>query len=213
MKALITAGPTQEPIDDVRYITNASSGKMGAALALRAKGLGYDVTLVHGPVQIQLPDCKKIQIRTANEMKEAVMKEAKDADIFISAAAVSDYSPEKVCGKIKSGKCREVVLNPTPKVLDEVRKAFPKLFMVGFKAEFGIRRDELKAIAEDFREKKKLDLVVANDIEKNVFGADETDVIIASESATKDLGKKSKTALAELIWNEIGLHKGNTCPS
>ncbi len=213
MKVLITAGPTEEPIDDVRFITNASSGKMGAAVALEAMGRGYEVTLVHGPVGIKLPDCKKIAIRTTGEMVDAVMKELKKGyDIFISTAAISDFSPRKVCGKIKSGDCLRLELEPTPKLIEEARKKYPDIFLVAFKAEYGLRKDELKAVAKDFLKKKNLDMVVANDIERNAFGSEESEIVIASKETAKDFGRKSKTELAKNIWDEIELRRTNVCP-
>ncbi len=215
-KVLITAGPTQEPIDDVRYITNASSGKMGAALANEAIRLGYDATLVHGPVSIKLPECRKIRVRTAQEMIDAVMGELKKHrhSIMISTAAISDYAPEKVCGKIKSGKCMELTLTPTPKLIDEARKMRPSLFIVAFKAEHGMRKDELEAVAKDFLKKKKLDMVVANDVSKNVFGSDEAEAIVVRKETAKDFGRCSKESLAKYIWNEIGLARmgKESCP-
>jgi len=214
MKVLITAGPTQEPIDDVRYITNASSGKMGAALALEAMKRGYDVTLVHGPVVITLPECKKVSVRTTKEMVDAVMNELKkDYDVAISTAAISDFAPEKVCGKIKSGKCIELRLEPTPKLIEQVRDAYPDVFLVAFKAEYGLRKDELKSIAKDFLKKKNLDMVVANDVEKNQFGSDDNEIFIACENAVKEFGKKSKTELAKNIWDEIELKTKKVCPA
>ncbi len=206
-KVLITAGPTQEPIDDVRYITNASSGRMGAALANEAMRLGYDVTLVHGPVHIKLPDCKKTEVKAAQEMIDAVMKELKKHkySIVISTAAISDYAPEKVCGKIKSGKCMELTLTPTPKLIDEARKMHPSLFIVAFKAEHGMRRDELEAVAKEFLKKKRLDMVVANDVSKNVFGSGEAEAIVVRKDTAKDFGRCSKASRAKYIWNEIGL--------
>lgn len=213
MKVLITAGPTQEPIDDVRFITNASSGKMGAALAVEAMKRRHDVALVHGPVTIRLPDCKKIPVRTTGEMVGAVLKELKGGyDIFISTAAISDFSPQKVCGKIKSGKCLDIKLEPTPKLIEEVRAKYPKLFLVAFKAEYGIPKDELKTVAKEFLNRKGLDMVVANDIEKNQFGADESEVFVASKETIKDFGKKSKAELAKDIWDEIGLRTVKVCP-
>mgnify|MGYP001050956226 CR=1 FL=1 len=209
-KVLITAGPTQEPIDDVRFITNASSGKMGAALAEEARERGYDVTLVHGPVGIGLPDVKRVEVRTAREMVDAVMGELKHKhSIMISSAAISDYAPQKVCGKIKSGKCISLELEPTPKLLDEARRVHPYLFMVGFKAEHGMRRDELKVVAKEFLKKKKLDLVVANDVEKDPFGADETDVLLVNRDAAKEMGTCSKRDVAKHIWDEIELMRMN----
>lgn len=216
MKVLVTAGPTQEPIDDVRYVTNASSGKMGAAIANEAMKRGYGVTLVHGPVQIKLPDCKKIAVRTTEEMIKEVEEELKHKyGVLVSTAAISDYSPKKKKkGKIKSGQKLSLEFKTTPKLINKARKGHPDLFIVGFKAEHGMRRDELKVTAENFLKKKKLDMVVANDIEKNAFGSDESDIIIASKESTKDIGKKRKSMLAKRVWDEIELNRMNAanCP-
>jgi len=213
MRVLITAGPTQEPIDDVRYITDASSGKTGVALAKEAILRGHDVTLVHGPVSINLPNCKKIGVRTTQGMLGAVIDELNDCGVFISTAAVSDYTPKKESGKIRSGQELGLTLIPTPKIIDEVRKAFPDLFIVGFKAEFGLSRDELKAKAKEFLVQKKPDIVVANDIEKDAFGSDVSDVVIVDKETTKEFGRKPKDELAYDIWNEIELRKQKVCPS
>jgi phosphopantothenoylcysteine decarboxylase/phosphopantothenate--cysteine ligase len=213
VRVLVTTGPTQEPIDDVRYITNSSSGKMGAAVALEAMNRGYTTTLVHGPVSIALPDCRKIPVTTTKQMVDAVLKELKKGyDIFISAAAISDFAPKKACGKIKSGECLKLELDPTPKLIDTVRAFYPKLFMVAFKAEHGLRDDELKVVAKDFLNKKGLEMVVANDVAKDVFGYDENELIIATRETAKHFGRKSKTELAGNIWDEIELRTKKVCP-
>jgi len=211
MKVLITAGPTQEPIDDVRFITNASSGRMGIALAREALKRGYEVVIVHGPIAINIPDCKKVAVRTTKEMIDATITELDDCDILISTAAISDYSPKKTKGKIRSGQKISLELNPTPKLIDAARKKFLDLFIVAFKAEHNLRRDELKTVAQNFLKRKNLNMVVANDIEKDIFGASETDVVIATGEIVRDLGRKPKPLVASYIWNEIELHTRKVC--
>jgi phosphopantothenoylcysteine decarboxylase/phosphopantothenate--cysteine ligase len=213
MKALITTGPTQEPIDDVRYITNASSGKMGAALALEAMSRGHEVTLVHGPVQISLPECNKVAVKTTAEMIDAVMAELKKGnyDILISAAAIGDYSTDKSPGKIKSGQDISLKLKPTPKLIGEARKKHPELFIVAFKAEYGMRKDELRSKVLEFAAKNDLNLVVANDIQKNEFGSDQTELFLVHGDVFRSLGMKSKRELAGSLWSEIELHTSNSC--
>jgi len=207
MKVLITAGPTQEPIDDVRYITNASSGKFGVALAVEALKRGHEVTLIHGQVTLQLPDCKKIGVRTAGEMLKAVTDELKGGyDVFMPTAAVADYVPAKADGKIRSGGDLTLKLQPTKKIIDEVRAAYPNLFIVGFKAEYGSSKDELKAKAKEFLRLKHLNMLVANDIKKNVFGSDETEIVLATPDSIKEFEKMSKEELAKVIWKEIELN-------
>jgi phosphopantothenoylcysteine decarboxylase/phosphopantothenate--cysteine ligase len=215
MKALITTGPTREPIDDIRYITNASSGKMGAALAIEAQKRGHEVTLVHGPVQISLPDCRKIPVNTTQEMVDVVMAELRsgDYDALISAAAIGDYTTKKSPGKIKSGRNINIELKPTPKLIGEARKKHPDLFIVAFKAEYGMRRDELKAVAQEFAKKSKTNLVVANDIQKNEFGADDTQLFLVHDEMFRDLGFRNKTELAFDVWDEIELHSTGSCPA
>ncbi len=214
-RVLITAGPTQEPIDDVRFITNGSSGKMGAALALEAMSRGYDVTLVHGPVDIMLPGCNKIPIKTAKQMIDVVTRELKRGKggyrFFISAAAIADFYAPKARGKIRSGKRMKLELLPTPKLIDMVRADYPEMFVVGFKAEYGMSRAELRVKAVDFMKRKGLDMVVANDIEKGIFGADENEVVIASRQSTKEFGRQSKRDMARHIWDEIELTTMRVC--
>lgn len=204
MKVLITLGPTQEPIDDVRYISNRSSGKMGAALAYEAIKRCHQVALVHGPVSIELPDCKKIPVTTAQEMADATLSELKKGyDIMISSAAIADFSPKKVEGKIKGGSSMALELKPAPKLIDLARKKFPKLFLVAFKAEVGLSRKGLSKVASEYLSKKNLQMVVANDVKKGVFGADENSVVVATKGSVKDLGGGSKVELAKRIFDEI----------
>ena len=208
MRVLITTGPTREPVDDVRFITNASSGKMGVALAQEAIGRGYSVTLVHGFVSIPLPKkSHNIPVTTAEEMTSATLKELghHDYKILISAAAIADFSPRRVKGKIKSGSKLILKLEPTKKLLGEVRKNFPDLFIVGFKAESGVSEDELIESAKNKLFYGKPNMVVANDISKNRFGSDSNEVWIVTKEGVKHVRKKPKSEIAKAIWNEIEL--------
>jgi len=210
MKVLITAGPTQEPIDDVRYITNASSGKFGVALASEAMRRGHEVTLIHGPVTLQLPECREISVKTAEQMLKAVTDELKEGyDIFIPTAAVADYAPVKTSGKIRSGEAVTLKLQPTKKIIDEVRANYPDLFIVGFKAEYGSSKESLRAKAQEFLRLKRLNMLVANDIQKNVFGSDETEIVLATPNSLSEFGKKSKEKLAKTIWGKIDVEAGD----
>jgi phosphopantothenoylcysteine decarboxylase/phosphopantothenate--cysteine ligase len=204
MRVLITTGPTQEPIDDIRFITNLSSGKMGVALAEEAMQRGYDVTLVHGPVSIPLPNCHRIAVKTAKEMIDAVLSELRGGyDVLISAAAIADFTIKKREGKIKSGSKLILELEPTPKLLDVVRKTFPNLFIVGFKAECGISESELIEVAKNKLFYGKLNLVVANDVSKDVFGSDENEVWIVNKNDVRHVKRQPKTRIAHEVWNEI----------
>lgn len=208
MKVLITLGPTQEPIDDVRYVTTGASGKMGAALAKEALSRGHKVTIVAGPVSIELPcDAKILRVRTAKEMTSAALKElARGYDIFISAAAISDYTPAvKRKGKIKSGKGPLTIeLAPTKKLTQDARKRFPSLYIVAFKAEYGVGEKELLKRAETKLQKEGLDLACANDIKKNGFGSDVNRItIIDKKCKITHLPENTKDVAAKGIWNEI----------
>lgn len=207
MKILITLGPTQEPIDAVRYITNASSGEMGAELARESIFRGNKTTIISGPIEIPLPsDAKIIKVRTADEMINSTMKELrKNYQIFISAAAIADYTPERVeKGKIKSGKDNLILkLKPTPKLTGLARIKFPDLFIVAFKAEYGISKKELMERAKGKLGKENLNLIIANDVKKNKFGSDKTEVFIIDKDKEIHIPKNSKRAIARRIWDVI----------
>ena len=137
-KVLVTAGPTREPIDPVRFITNRSSGKMGYAVAEAARDLGAEVTLVSGPVHLAVPkNIYCVSVETAQQMLEACQVAVQDADIFIATAAVADYTPAAVASqKIKkSANDLSLALTKTTDILATLSLANPKLFSVGFAAE------------------------------------------------------------------------------
>lgn len=170
-KLLITAGPTREPLDPVRFISNRSSGKMGYALVRAALSLGADVTLVSGPVNLTAPLAAKIiQVETAQQMYEAVMAEMADTDIFIGAAAVADYRPANASEKkLKKNMEQHVIeLQENPDIIAAVAGMPNKPFMVGFAAE----TDNLQAYATDKLRRKNLDMIAANWVGKAEGGFD-----------------------------------------
>jgi phosphopantothenoylcysteine decarboxylase / phosphopantothenate---cysteine ligase len=208
VKALITLGPTQEPIDSVRYITSGSSGKMGCSLASEGIKRGYEITIVAGPVNIELPaGATVLRVRTAAEMTQTTLKELeKGFDLLISAAAIADYTPAKKAeGKIRSGKKDlEIKLVPTLKLTKEARKRHPKLRIMAFKAEHNVSGKELIKCAENKLLKENLDLIAANDIGENVFGSDETEVTVLNKNGILcRCGKDSKEKIAKKIWDII----------
>ncbi len=208
MKVLITLGPTQEPIDSVRYITTASSGKMGAALAAETLRRGHQATIIAGPVNIGLPkDAHVLPVRTAAEMTKAALKELeKGYDILISTAAIADYTPaKKVTGKIRSGKKGlKIGLAKTPKLTWEARKKFPGLFIAAFKAEHSTPYEELIERAQNKLRKEDLDLIAANDINLHKFGSDENEVTLINRTGIVARTKKeSKEKIAKKIWDII----------
>jgi len=203
---LITAGPTQEPIDPVRYLTNRSSGKMGYALAEAAVEAGAQVTLVSGPVNIEPPArCNLVSVKTAEEMHEAVMHHIKKKDIYIGTAAVADYSPTKVEGsKIKKDRSNlplVLEMKENKDILKEVSELEDKPYMVGFAAE----TDDLLENARKKLEIKKLDLIIANDVSDKSIGFDsnENEVTLITSSEELLLDRDSKKKIAKKILEFI----------
>ncbi len=168
-KVTITAGPTREEIDPVRYISNHSSGKMGYALARAAKELGADVTLVSGPVTLPPPaDINTVKVNSAKQMLDAVMSTIKDCNIFIACAAVADYRvQQKVDQKIKKSD-DELTLTfvKNPDILKEVAHLSSPPFTVGFAAE----TQNLKEYALGKLQRKKLNMIAANDVSDSKIG-------------------------------------------
>ncbi|MCL4161564.1 UNVERIFIED_CONTAM: hypothetical protein GTU68_053759, partial [Idotea baltica] len=160
-KVVITAGPTREAIDPVRYISNHSSGKMGYALAQAAADAGANCVLVSGPVALSAPDAvKTISVNSAVEMRQAVLEEIANTDIFIGSAAVADYRPVTVAEqKIKKSE-DEMIINlvKNPDILNEVSHLESRPITIGFAAE----SEKLLDHARVKLERKKLDMIVAN---------------------------------------------------
>ena len=201
-RLVVSAGGTQEPIDPVRIISNRSSGKMGYALAEAARDRGADVTLITTPTAITRPvGMEIIPVETAVQMKEAVDKAVSRADVLIMAAAVADYQAANIAGqKIKkeSGSL-SLEMVPTPDILSEAKGNFIK---VGFAAE----SQDLIANARKKVEKKKLDLIVANDItgENSGFGSDTNKVVfIGRDGMPEELPVMDKRALADRILDRV----------
>jgi len=203
LKVLISAGPTREPLDPVRYITNRSSGKMGYALANAALQAGADVTLVSGPVALTEPaHIELVKVETAAQMYEAVMSRAPDHAIYIGAAAVADYSPaimqpEKIK---KQAEQATIILHKTKDILAEVAKLDKRPFTVGFAAE----THDLEAYARDKLKRKKLDMIAANWVGRELggFDSEQNALHVFWENGEKTLAMMDKTRLAEQL---IGL--------
>lgn len=200
---MITAGPTREAIDPVRYISNHSSGKMGYALAAAASALGARVTLVSGPVNLDTPaGVERIDVNSAEEMYQAVMQQVQSQDMFIACAAVADYRPEQVAAqKIKKTDDNEqmrlqMVKNPdivaSVAALEQGRP-----FTVGFAAE----TEKVAQFARAKLERKKLDLICANDVSVagQGFNSNDNALTLYWEDGELSLPLESKQALAEKI--------------
>ncbi len=176
-KVLVTAGPTAEPIDPVRYITNRSSGKMGYAVAEAAKERGADVVLVSGPVHIEPPmGVTLIKVSTAEEMRAEVLKHYDKSNIVVKAAAVADFAPEyRSENKLKKAEMElQIKLVKTPDILKELGERKKRQFLIGFAAE----TENLEEYARAKLEEKNLDMVVANDVTMPGAGFDtETNLV------------------------------------
>ncbi len=201
-RVLMTAGPTFEPIDAVRGITNRSSGKMGYALARAAIAAGAEVTLVSGPVSLAAPVGAGMEhVQTAGEMFDAVKKHAAKADIFIGVAAVADYrvsAPRK--HKIKKTGDKGLTLDfvPNPDILAWVASRPKPPFCVGFAAE----SRNLDAYADEKRRRKKVKLMIAN-LAQSAIGADDNEVSLLDDAGTHRLPRAAKTVVARQIIAHI----------
>lgn len=204
----ITAGPTQEAIDPVRYLSNHSSGKMGFAIAEQAAKLGANVTLITGPVNLKTPDnVERINVISALEMQSAAINMAKKSNIFIGCAAVADYRMESIADKKikKQENCDELTLKlvKNPDIIANIAKLDKKErpFVVGFAAE----TDHLEEHAMQKLADKHLDMICANDVSNQQIGfnADENELVIFSQSAPIRLEKNSKQIIAKQLLLKI----------
>jgi phosphopantothenoylcysteine decarboxylase/phosphopantothenate--cysteine ligase len=205
---LVTAGPTYEDVDPVRYIGNRSSGRMGYAIAAEAARRGADVTLVTGPTAIEAPVVREVvTVRSAVEMHQAVMARAGDMHVVVMAAAVADYTPVERAGQkvAKDGDTLTLVLRKTPDILGElgqrrVAKGGGPL-LIGFAAE----TEDVVAHAAAKRERKHADLIVANDVSRPDagFDVDTNAVTIVGPAGADVLPLQSKARVASEILNRV----------
>jgi len=203
-RVLLTAGPTRECIDPVRFITNRSSGKMGYAVAQAARELGADVVLVSGPVNLCTPPgIRRVDVETAAQMHAAVQAEVAAADIFIATAAVADYRPANPAGlKIKKvTDSLEVHMERTVDILLAVAQRSPRPFVVGFAAE----TNDVEMHARAKLERKNLDLIAANEVgDCKVFDQDDNALVLLwPDGGRLELGAGSKTLLARRLMTFI----------
>lgn len=208
MKILITAGPTREALDPVRYLSNRSSGKMGYALAAAALEAGHEVVLVSGPVSLMPPaGAKLIQVESAQQMFEAVLAHLKGCQAAIFAAAVADYRPVQVeAQKIKKTDDELMLrLEKTPDILGSARSVFGfKGVLVGFAAE----TQSLIEHAQEKLRRKGCDLLVANDVSRPGIGFDseENEVILLSPNAApRPLPRGTKVGIAREIIRVVAM--------
>jgi phosphopantothenoylcysteine decarboxylase/phosphopantothenate--cysteine ligase len=199
LKVLVTAGPTREPIDPVRYITNRSSGKMGYALAAAAREAGADVVLVSGPVALPAPaGIRKVDVETADELYAKVHDEIKGVDIFVGCAAVSDYRPQKAAAhKIKRTSTElDLALVRSPDTLASVAQLPSPPFTVGFAAE----TQDVARHAREKLEKKRIDMIAANQVGRDCGFDRETNALtVYWPGGELALGEGSKPKLARRL--------------
>lgn len=199
VRVLVSAGPTREPIDAVRYLSNRSSGKMGYALAEAAQEAGAVVELVSGPVALATPDrVARIDVETAAEMFDAIVARAAHCDIFISAAAVADYRPRQpVAGKIKKSAAHgSLDLEPTTDILAHVARLQRAPFTVGFAAE----TERLMEYAQAKLQGKGLDMVAANQVGPGVgFDSDDNALEVMWSEGAVTLPQCTKRQLARRL--------------
>jgi phosphopantothenoylcysteine decarboxylase/phosphopantothenate--cysteine ligase len=201
---LVTAGPTQEPLDPVRYISNRSSGKMGYALAEAAAARGAKVVLVSGPVHLNAPaGVELVSVRTAAEMREAVFQHLDDAGIVIKSAAVADFHLSKVPEqKVKKTAARvSLELDPTPDILAELGRKKGDRLLIGFAAETQNVTQEARRKLES----KNCDMVVGNLVggAESGFESDQNEVVLALRTGdTIPVPRASKREIADRIFDE-----------
>jgi len=191
-RVVVTSGRTEEAVDPVRVLTTRSSGKTGRAIAEEAYVRGADVTIVHN-YDGEVRYAESVQVESAGEMIDSALAEVEEGcEIFVSAAAISDYTVEHAESKIESGQDLSLEMQKVPKLVDKVREAAPDAFIVGFKTETGLDREALVAEARGVMERASLDLMVANDA--SVMGDDETEV----EIVTEDWGEAARGTKREV---------------
>lgn len=202
-KIVVTAGPTREPIDEVRYISNRSSGRMGYALAAEARMRGADTVLISGPSALEPPPgARLIRVETASEMRTAVLREAKKAYALIMAAAVADVSPRRrIRDKLPKASLKSIELSATADILAEVGAMKKRPLLVGFAAEYGNR---LKHAEEKLRS-KGVDMVVFNNVKEPGAGFEtETNRVVIVRGGNREHSPLlSKREIAALVLDRL----------
>ncbi len=206
-KVLVTSGPTQEPIDSVRFVSNHSSGKMGISIARAALLMGAEVILITGPTAIPLPiDAKVVRVQTGQQMLEASLKFSEGADFIVGAAAVADYRPANpVAGKLRrADEAISLELIPNPDVIAELARARPNAKVIGFAAEPD------KGVEEAIRKIKRKGLagIAANDISDPAIGFDSDEnelTLVMKDGVIHNSGRQSKLSCALWLLEHVTL--------
>jgi phosphopantothenoylcysteine decarboxylase/phosphopantothenate--cysteine ligase len=202
-KVVVTAGPTREYLDPVRFLSNRSSGKMGYAIARAALRRGAEVVLISGPSHLDQPKgVRFIPVETAMEMRDAVMRELPLSDVLIMSAAVSDFKPQETsAGKVEKKDGLLLRLSPTPDIISEAAMKRKRPFIIGFAAETGDKTDKAK---KKLRE-KKTDLIVFNDVTERGagFDVDTNKVVLIDRQKKTNLPLMSKDSVADAILDRF----------
>ena len=202
MRFVVTAGPTREPIDPVRFLSNRSSGKMGYAIAEAAIEAGHDVTLISGPVSLRQPDdARLVSVNSSDEMYEAVHDAVRDCDVLVMCAAVADYKPAKYSPQKlkKKSAAFSLELLATRDILASVANQGRSFLVVGFAAE----TENIAANAEKKLHEKNCDMIVANDVSTSEYGIESAEnevTIFFQNGETKKISRAPKKNIArELV--------------
>ncbi len=202
-KVLVTAGPTREPIDPVRYIGNRSSGKMGYAVATEAQRRGAEVLLISGPTSLARPTgMEVIEVETSDEMRAAVLHNAPNQAVIVMCAAVADYKPSRASdGKLKRGEAQHIDVTATSDIAAEAARLAPDAVHIGFALESG----PLVTAAREKLRRKGQALVVANGItpDHNPFGSETNQVVFVTESGERAFPPATKVEIGRWLWDEI----------
>ncbi len=211
---LITAGATIEHIDPIRVVTNPASGRFGAAIAEEALGLGANVTVIYGQGSAVMPNnASVIRVKTSDEMMNAVNNELKNSyDIAIMTAAVSDFKPESPVGQKIESKGKQqitITLRTTAKIVDQIKKISPNIFLIAFKADSNITNEQLVQKAYGRMKDCNADMIVANDVSRkgSEMGSGTSEVfLISKDKKILHLSLDSKKNIARKLFNEISLY-------
>lgn len=195
-RVIVTSGPTYEQIDPINFFSNKSSGIMGMEIALEFQRRGAEVVIITSkPSDLNISKFKEIKIRSANDMLKETLNEVKNGcDLFVSAAAVSDFVADMTEKKIKTKNKLILKMKAAPKILKQVRKIY-KGKIIGFKAETGVSDKELYQIAYDKKINDKIEMIVANDVLERGMGTLDTQVLVITDKRTEKIeGLKSDVA-------------------
>lgn len=202
---LVSAGGTYESIDPIRGITNRSSGKMGLEMAKEAFRRGAQVTMITGRVEVEIPKVfQHIEVTSSKDMQKALEENLIEHDVFIAAAAVSDFTVDESASKISSSRGETLQLKVAPKIINQAKEHNPAVYLVGFKAEYGVSHEKLVESAKNRMRESGADLMVANDVAEAGagFGSDQNKVVLVDDEVW-DVPLSTKEEISALVIGRI----------